>query len=803
MKIDEKTKKIAATVFLFLFILLFLVQTYLYIKKDIGPEDTDWHIIRSAIYYKYYVLGQKKMPFQFKPPREIHHPPIVYFTTFPFFKILGMTLEAARLSLLIYSVIFLMAMFGIGYHYGGYWGGAAVMALAASSPHTLNLSRTYYQDFPQTAITALCFYLLLKTDYFRNRVITLLLGFTLALSIMTKWSSAFFLIIPVLWFYVPVFIKARGFIARIVSFLIPVGLTGALFLFFNSIDGKSSYSWFPWYLKLVIIPVVIFGILLFLYELKSRKFEDYKDSRNYSLVNFSFMSLIMFFLATPWFYWAGNTVKDKWIYEMTLQKNILFNYNIHLTFLKTVFNYAPFLVIIGIVFMMVKRDKLYEKLLLPVNIILVFLFMVKRGSPQFRYSYSLVIFMAALGGYWVVYTKKLKYYLSGLLVILSCLSIFAWTLIPVNLSYYDPIKIFDYKSPGFFPYKLLCSEAPNENRFNLAPLVDSLISSRGRPKGYYIVVNLEKESPVEFHHLSWLAFRKNEFLKSPDSWIIGVRENGMAEIVERGPDRLGKNAIVIHKSQNCPRYIIHTMLEASTREFCEIKRFDIGSGFYISHLVLKYFSDDKNEIKLDVSQKKTMTKPEKEINDAFRGIDAGDYEKMKVYLEKNPDFVNTQYRGGESLLHEASRKGYLELAKYLISKGANVMERDIESGHIPLHFAALNGHYEIAELLISNDTDINSIDMEWRVTPLHLAALNGHDKIVKLLVSKGAKIDARDKLDMTPLHLAARYGHKKAVEELLKAGAGNNIPDRLFRRVPSQWAKSNGFEEIEEMIENR
>lgn len=791
-------KKLIVTAFLTIFIFLYLWQNYTYIKMDSGPEDTDWHIIRSAIWYKTLVLGEKNLSSQFRPPREIHHPPVVYFVTMPFFMIKGMTLEAARLSLSVFVIIFLLSMFGIGREYGGFYGGAAIMALAASSPHTLNLSRTYYQDFPQTAMTALSFYLMLKTDFFRNRLYTIILGIILALSIMTKWSSAFFLIIPAVWFLAPALLKAKGILTRILTFAIPASLTLGVFAFFESINGKSDYNWLFRFFIYMFIPIVLWCVILFFLDKKSAKDDSYKESWDRALVNFSVMNILLFLFAAPWFFWAGNTLKDKWIYEMTLRRNIPFNLSIHLTFLKTAFNYAPILVIIGIILMFVKKDDLYRKLLLPVNVLLIFIFMVERGSPQFRYIYSIIIFMAVMGGYWVAYAKKMKPYLAGGLVFMSMLSILAWTVIPGNLSFYLPVKIFDYQVSRIIPVRILCSEAPEPDNCNLEPLVDSVLSVPSSPAGYYIVVNLEKDWPFEFQHLSWLAFKRGKFLKSPDIWFLAPRDNGMLEVVETGPDRLNRNALIVHRKETSPIPAVNTLMETSVKDYYIAKTFDVGRGFYITHVELKYYGDPG--VKFDVKEKKVKLKPEPEISQAFNGIDAGNFGNIRAFLKEHPDFIDTQYRGGRSLLQEAAGKGYEELAEYLISSGANVERRDFQTGRTALHYAALGGSEKITKLLLLKGAEVNTCDMEWRVSPLHLAAMNGYDGIARLLLEKGANVNERDRLDMTPLHLAAKYGRTKVAAVLLEFGANVKMKDRFFGKTPEQWANHNGFNDLVKII---
>lgn len=57
-----------------------------------------------------------------------------------------------------------------------------------------------------------------------------------------------------------------------------------------------------------------------------------------------------------------------------------------------------------------------------------------------------------------------------------------------------------------------------------------------------------------------------------------------------------------------------------------------------------------------------------------------------------------------TLLHWASDRNHLELAKALIDKGANVNDQTLD-GETPLYLAAVQDHIEIGQLLIRNGAD--------------------------------------------------------------------------------------------------
>jgi ankyrin repeat protein len=129
-----------------------------------------------------------------------------------------------------------------------------------------------------------------------------------------------------------------------------------------------------------------------------------------------------------------------------------------------------------------------------------------------------------------------------------------------------------------------------------------------------------------------------------------------------------------------------------------------------------------------------------EIHDA---ANAGDLEKVKALLKKDPDLVSSR-----------------------------VNERDI-SGFTPLHWAAMAGKKDIAELLLANGAKVNAkIDGRFGgCTPLHLAAWTGHKDVAELLLADKAEVDAKDNWGRTPLHKALDLFCNKDIAELLLAHA--------------------------------
>ncbi|KAI8849560.1 ankyrin repeat-containing domain protein [Chytridium lagenaria] len=77
----------------------------------------------------------------------------------------------------------------------------------------------------------------------------------------------------------------------------------------------------------------------------------------------------------------------------------------------------------------------------------------------------------------------------------------------------------------------------------------------------------------------------------------------------------------------------------------------------------------------------------------FDWVAEGDVEKLKKLVTVNiiRELVDDN---GLTLLHWASDRGNVDIAKYLLANNANVNGQD-NDGMTPLHYAAINGHMEL------------------------------------------------------------------------------------------------------------
>ena len=127
-------------------------------------------------------------------------------------------------------------------------------------------------------------------------------------------------------------------------------------------------------------------------------------------------------------------------------------------------------------------------------------------------------------------------------------------------------------------------------------------------------------------------------------------------------------------------------------------------------------------------------------NTALSGAAASMHaDAVQVLLEHNAD-VNMQNDGGETPLywatHGQSQGEVADTVRRLLDHGAdpNICDNDYSS---PLHQASSKGFLEVARLLLSYGAKVDEKDKKGR-TPIQLAASRGHDEMTKLLLEHGA-----------------------------------------------------------------
>lgn len=116
-------------------------------------------------------------------------PPFFLVSLYPFYRLLGQSIAAARFGIAIFAIVGVIAMYWLGRTLGGRWVGLAAAALLAFDPTFLHEARTLQAEAPAIALEIVAVALAVAVGRRTGRTQTALAlacGFTLALGTLIK-----------------------------------------------------------------------------------------------------------------------------------------------------------------------------------------------------------------------------------------------------------------------------------------------------------------------------------------------------------------------------------------------------------------------------------------------------------------------------------------------------------------------------------------------------------------------------------------------------------------------------------------
>lgn len=586
----SRSQKKAATLVI-IFILIFCIQNIVYIKQD-GFRTTDFQM-GNAIDYYIYLFSNPNIT------SSITYPPLTYLVTLPYFLTMGISQHTARLSLMIFWIIFLLAMFGIGRHYGGYYSGFTVMALSASSPHVLEYSRIYFVDFPQVATTALAFFLLLKTEKFQNRLYSILFGFGMAFTMMAKWSAIFFMIIPIIWLVIPIIFKSKkaimAFVIFLLTFLVSVAGTFLYYKLNIRFNIDRNY-WFANFLLSIIIPT---GLNLYLSRKLDRDFgkdDGYAFSPERKIINFNFSTIPVMFFSGAWFSWAGKAISSRYLMERHDIKKFeavyrrIFEYA---SAMKTLFSFAVILFAIGIFFMIIKKRKDMFVLILTSLVAFELIFeLATYDIDPTRYIFGIIIFLAVICGFWVQYTGRAKGYITAGMVLLSLFSILAWTVIPGDLSIYYPVQFRLILPMETFPMKVLCTEPPNPTFIDFREVIRNMKPEdyNHEQYSYYLLFTSrlgQRPSMTIWEKLNLDIFKYGKRMGAMNAEFNDYSDP-LTPFIPNMLERLNtQNVLLVSENGSAPEHLIK-QIKYHVKLKDKIRKINVGGKYWITLLIIEH-----------------------------------------------------------------------------------------------------------------------------------------------------------------------------------------------------------------------
>ena len=121
--------------------------------------------------------------------------------------------------------------------------------------------------------------------------------------------------------------------------------------------------------------------------------------------------------------------------------------------------------------------------------------------------------------------------------------------------------------------------------------------------------------------------------------------------------------------------------------------------------------------------------------DVFTASVLGMSDRVRQFIEEDPNVVNTRGVHTFSILYFPAVGGQVEVAEYLVEHGAEIDTR--EPGNTPLHGAAGFGRLEMTRWLLDHGANINARGFEDK-TALQMAEENNQTEVSALLRERGA-----------------------------------------------------------------
>jgi 4-amino-4-deoxy-L-arabinose transferase-like glycosyltransferase len=193
--------------FILLALLLFhIINNFIIIANDNTPLlwDGGDYFYRSLRYYDVFVNFDSNFISRFNDVSQ-YRPPLLMLSSLPLYFVFGRSTDVAAMTNILYLIILVLSVYGIGRRIHSKEVGLMAAFIVSVFPIIFGLSRSYWQDFPLTAMVSLSIYLLIRADYFRDRKYSILFGLSIGLGMLTKWTYFVFLTGPFFYFIISAF----------------------------------------------------------------------------------------------------------------------------------------------------------------------------------------------------------------------------------------------------------------------------------------------------------------------------------------------------------------------------------------------------------------------------------------------------------------------------------------------------------------------------------------------------------------------------------------------------------------------
>lgn len=422
---------------LLLLLFLYYLQAANFINNHNAPQyaDANNHLLLARQYHR--ALFEKSMTLEHAPLHQVY-PPMIYAVAALFMEILGVSVKSALWSFFLYIIVYCIALYGIGSYFGKQAGGVAAALLGISCHYTIYISNIFVAELAQTAFTAMALNYLLRSEKFTNEKNTWLFGIFLGLAMLSKWSTAFFMVIPLLMVLVYIIYRDIRLAGLSAAYTVFFGIAGYVFLrtgfeMIGKRPGGNAPNP-PWLLPVFLL--VTLSAFASTYLIKTKFIGSLKESArpygNYLLTGIRGL-LIALLVCGPWYVYSIQGVAGKLISQKGEISRPHYNERTKPLFIKSLKFYAseyklyPNIYYIfffaGIIALILKREKLFEFAMLFAMGIGGIILISPLSTPAVFYIASVFILLAVMSGYWLGYCGKFAFGLMPIVIFFSFLSL--------------------------------------------------------------------------------------------------------------------------------------------------------------------------------------------------------------------------------------------------------------------------------------------------------------------------------------------------------------------------------------------
>jgi len=463
--------------FMFLVILLvfFTIHTAFFISNDrstiAGDSHTHLRFARDS-----YVSMWNKEHSEGIGYFDTHYSPFVYMITGIFFKLFGLSVSSALWSIYPFSVIFIIALFFTGLHFGGKSGAVATSLIGISNIYFINYSHLYMLDVPHLAFTSLAILFLFKSEMFKKPLYSYLFGVSLGIAILCRSNTVYFVFGPLVVLFI--YFGFRSMRLFLLEIPFALGINSLLYYYLTfAYKNRQNVEIIRKQFSLNLI--LLFAVSLFLVFLTivvKKKLMDFFQEKNIDIVNRILNGTRSLILSMIIFLPVYLYILPNLMFRLTdyIQKNLagvgnfISNYYSLNNFFPMIFVLAG----IGLIFILIRRKQVLDFIVLISYGISGFLITTYSIEPFGRYLIALVFFFSILGGYWIEYIGKLKF------IVLAF--IFSYSALSLGFIFFSPDvpeilcgKDF-YKDREFFYLEPVCPTNPEPDRAKLFAITDDI-----------------------------------------------------------------------------------------------------------------------------------------------------------------------------------------------------------------------------------------------------------------------------------------------------------------------------------------